>query len=462
MNKTNSINVGCYIRVSTENQIENYSIDEQIERLSSYCKAKDWNIQKFYTDAGYSGGNINRPALNQMLDDINNQKINMVVVYKLDRLSRSQKDTLMLIEDKFLSNNVEFVSMSENFDTSTPFGRAMIGILSIFAQLEKDQITERFTMGRIGRCKSGFFHGGSNPPTGYRYVNGRLIIDEYKAIQVNEVFSLFLLGKSINSIQKFMHNKYGNWSSHSLVLNVLKNSTYIGKVKFKGIEYNGMHKPIIDEAKFKQVQLLLSSKSNKNSSFKTPFRAGYLLSSIIFCNHCGAKYSANHGFYKCYSRSKSHKNFIIDPNCKNKNYKIEFLDNIILDQVEKFIQHNFKTYINKKIFNNSNNTIHVENRIKEIDIQISRITDLYQNSLLSIDELNSRIIELKKEKNFLLIEYEQQTIKEKKLNKKLLHKINNFKTLINYGTLEEKRLLISNIISSIKIDDNKIIITWFV
>ena len=136
----------CYVRVSTDNQLENYSIEEQTDRLQAYCRARDITITEFYTDGGYSGGSINRPALQQMLKDIRSGEINLVIVYKLDRLSRSQKDTLTLIEDHFLANHVDFISVSENFDTSTPFGRAMIGILSVFAQLEKEQITERFMM----------------------------------------------------------------------------------------------------------------------------------------------------------------------------------------------------------------------------------------------------------------------------------------------------------------------------
>ena len=153
-----------YVRVSTENQLENYSIEEQISRLKSYCAAKDMILLKIYTDGGYSGGNTDRPALKQMLADIKTVNVDAVLVYKLDRLSRSQKDTLTLIEDEFLAHDVDFISINENFDTSTPFGKAMIGMLSVFAQLEKDQITERFTMGRIGRCKAGYFHGGGNAP----------------------------------------------------------------------------------------------------------------------------------------------------------------------------------------------------------------------------------------------------------------------------------------------------------
>ena len=94
--------VGCYVRVSTENQIENYSIEEQMQRLKAYCLSKDYAIYDMYVDGGYSGGNTNRPALLKLINDAEQQKIQAVVVYKLDRLSRSQKDTLTLIEDKFL------------------------------------------------------------------------------------------------------------------------------------------------------------------------------------------------------------------------------------------------------------------------------------------------------------------------------------------------------------------------
>lgn len=90
-----------YVRVSTENQLENYSIEEQIARLEAYCTAKGWVLLHTYVDGGYSGGNTDRPALQQMLTRIRETQVDAVVVYKLDRLSRSQKDTLTLIEDEF-------------------------------------------------------------------------------------------------------------------------------------------------------------------------------------------------------------------------------------------------------------------------------------------------------------------------------------------------------------------------
>lgn len=129
---------GIYVRVSTGHQAEEgYSIQEQRERLTSYCKARGWLIHDIYVDAGWSGANLNRPAMDQLIEDVQDKKIDTVLVYKLDRLSRSQKDTLFLIEDIFLPNGVDFVSMQESFDTSTPFGRAMLSILSVFSQLER-------------------------------------------------------------------------------------------------------------------------------------------------------------------------------------------------------------------------------------------------------------------------------------------------------------------------------------
>ena len=104
-----------------------------------------------------------------------------MVVYKLDRLSRSQRDTLTIIEG-FLEHGVDFVSMTENFDTSTPFGKATIGILSVFAQLEREQIKERCSLGRVGRAKEGKYRGGGFVPIGYEYKDGSLIVNPAEAM----------------------------------------------------------------------------------------------------------------------------------------------------------------------------------------------------------------------------------------------------------------------------------------
>lgn len=453
--------VGCYVRVSTDNQIENYSIEEQVQRLKSYCNAMDWNNYKFYKDPGHSGGNTNRPGLTHLLSDIKDGKINMVVVYKLDRLSRSQKDTLILIEDEFLSRGVEFTSVSEKFDTSTPFGRATLGMLSVFAQLEKDQITERFTMGRIGRSKAGYYHGGPTPPTGYNYIDGELIIDEFKAAQVREVYSRFLSGYSVNSIRKYMADKYGGWTSHALVLNVLRNSAYIGKVKFKGNEYDGVHEPIVTAETHNRVQALLTSPERENAKTapqKTPFRAGYMLSSMILCKRCGARYSASHGYYKCYSRSKNNKRQVKDPNCKNNHWSIEELDQIILDEIKqlRYSPGQINSLFRDRTLTQVPNQEDIDNKIKGIDRQMSKLLDLYQMDNVPFEQITERINKLQSDKEKLS---KTEPALDEVSKEEFSERLNNIDNIESSAT-EEKRLFVGTLIETIGIDGNSIEIKW--
>lgn len=454
-----------YVRVSTDNQLENYSIEEQIARLEAYCKAKGWVLLQTFVDGGYSGGNTDRPALQQMLEAVRDGQIDAVVVYKLDRLSRSQKDTLMLIEDKLLACGTDFVSINENFDTSTPFGRAMIGILSVFAQLEKDQITERFTMGRIGRGKAGYFHGGGNAPTGYDYLDGKLVVNEYEAVQVQEVFSQFIGGKSINSIARAMDSTYTTKWTAPKVRNVLKNSLYMGCVHFRGEEYNGIHEPLISRDTFQAAAQALTSfqrEAQKSSSQRNPFRAGYLLSGLVYCKRCGARYSANHGYYKCYSRAKSSQKFIVDPNCKNENWKIEDLDCLVINQVNSLIT-------NKKAFHSlcaqadqgkviQRDKGQMRKRVKEIDSQIEKLIDLYQYSAIPMNVLTSKVNDLSEEKSTLISHIEEPD--EIPARDLFIEALANYRAGFNDADTDHKRTMLSCLIERVTVDGQQVEVNW--
>ena len=159
-----------YIRVSTDFQAEEgYSIEAQKEQLTAYCVSKSIKNYDYYIDGGWSGSNIERPEIQRLIKDVKDDKISHVIVYKLDRLSRSQKDTLYLIEDVFNPHGVDFVSLNESMDTSTPMGRLMLGILSAFAQLERENIRLRTRMGMKERVKAGLWMGGGRVPFGYDY-----------------------------------------------------------------------------------------------------------------------------------------------------------------------------------------------------------------------------------------------------------------------------------------------------
>ncbi len=459
-----NIRVGCYVRVSTENQLENYSIEEQTERLKAYCKSMGWNNYYFYSDPGYSGGTTDRPALTQLLKDISAGKINMVAVYKLDRLSRSQKDTLVLIEDEFLAKGVEFTSVLERFDTSTPFGRATLGMLSVFAQLEKDQITERFTMGRIGRGKAGYFHGGPTAPKGYKYIkgevkgDGRLVVDEFKAAQVGEIFDRFLSGHSINSIFEYMNGKYGDWS-HTNIYGVLRNNTYTGKVKFKGKEYQGIHEPIISEEIFQRAQELLRSKEMPK---KTPFRAETLLSSLVYCKRCKARYHGDHGYYKCYSRSKSDKKYIIDPSCRNDNWRIEELDRLVIDEIKKlkyspgYLDGIFAERPSERVPDKAS----ISKRLGEVERQIVKLLDLYQITNVPYDQITPRISALQDERGKLIGAVNNISDGNALSKMDFIIKLNSMEQVFASEGVEEKRIFISYMVKFIEINGEEVKIHW--
>lgn len=465
MSKETMVVVG-YARVSTENQLENYSIEEQTERLKAYCAAKGWSLRKLYVDGGYSGGNTNRPALQQMLAAIRAGGVDAVVVYKLDRLSRSQKDTLTLIEDELLAHGTDFVSINENFDTSTPFGRAMIGILSVFAQLEKDQITERFTMGRIGRSKAGYYHGGSHPPTGYDYKDGLLVVNEYEAMQVREIFSRFISGKSVNSISQYLSGRYATKWTPAKVLQILRNTVYIGKVHFRKVDYDGLHQPLVSTEDFQTAAALLDEssarESRKTTAQKTPFRAGYLLSGLVFCGRCGARYSANHGYYKCYSRAKSSPQFVKDPNCKNDNWEIGKLDQLVQQEIRGIItQPDLLENITRTASARHEAKIDrpaLQKRISEIDGQIAKLVDLYQIGSIPMETITQRINALSTERAQLQEQLDAPDLVPSV--ERFLEAVENYKAGFDTGDIDSQRMFIASLVERIIIDGQSVDIRW--
>ena len=196
-----------YIRVSTEAQEqEGYSLEEQERLCKAAIESKEWEYVRTYNDGGFSGKTVDRPALQQMLADMKAGQMEAVLIYKLDRLSRSQKDTLMIIEDYLIPNNVDIVSLKETLDTSTPWGRAMIGILASFNQLDRETIVMRTKMGRRAKAKAGGYTGG-RPPIGYGIKNKELVIDEREAWIVREIFKMRSQKKSHRKIAEELEDR---------------------------------------------------------------------------------------------------------------------------------------------------------------------------------------------------------------------------------------------------------------
>lgn len=467
--------IALYSRVSTQEQaLEGYSIDGQIERMKSYCNAMDWTDCKIYTDAGFSGANTDRPALQSMIRDVENGSINKVLVYKLDRLSRSQLDTIYLIEKIFLSNDCDFVSLSENFDTSTPFGRATIGILAVFAQLEREQIKERMMLGKAVKAKSGDYIGIGTAPIGYDYIDGKLQINEYERLIVIEAFELALKGYSIYKICRmfesagYRHKNSIIWQDRT-IRNMLKNKTYIGMVNFGDIWYQGNHEPIIDPDTFDRVQILQDKRRTGIGG-----KHSYYLSGFIYCKRCGAHYAANvskqkrpngsiyeYKRFSCNSRTGRTKYLIKDPNCKNKHWKIDELTNAVFDEIRKLKFDS--SYIQDVKETTQNDKISVlEHEITNVTDRINKLIDLYSFNSVPADVLETKIKQLNKQRDDL--QNQLNTLSNNAKNRLSLNEtiklVNSFDDIFKRGNFDEIRAVIAALINRIEIDGNDIYIHW--
>lgn len=473
--------VAIYVRVSTLEQYkEGYSINEQIERLKKYCEAKGWVVYKVYIDGGYSGANMDRPGLQEMLRDVEAGAFNAVLVYKLDRLSRSQKDTLEIIEDILLPATVEFISMTENIDTSTPFGRAMIGILSVFAQLEREQIKERITLGLEGRAKEGKWTGAGNSPIGYDFVGDSCLkINEYEAMQVREAFDLFLQRTPILRIVKILNekgytHKYGNWKMAALK-HVLQRPVYCGLVKYKDAVHEGIHDAIISTETYEKAQAIFEERNRRNAEYRNSFKYKYPLGGLLFCKHCNAYYGKKKSHcrkdgtvihkYMCYSYSRPTGFQVKNPDCDNKRWMADELENIVFNEVKKLVFD--PEYINKQLEEDSesNHTIQLINtlntRIKEIEAAMSRYSDLYALGSLDMESIKAKVEPLSKERARLLEQIGSLEIENEKMEVAHAQELaQSFGEALEKDDSDTQRFILQELIKRIELDNDDVHIYW--
>lgn len=441
-----------YIRVSTEAQYEEgYSIDAQKEQLSAYCISKGIKKYEFYIDGGWSGSNIDRPEMQRLIKDIKDEKISHVIVYKLDRLSRSQKDTLYLIEDVFNPYGVDFVSLNESMDTSTPMGRLMLGILSAFAQLERENIRMRTRMGMKERVKSGLWMGGGRIPFGYDYdkENG-ILVPNKDAEKVKEIYKLYIEGKAPQEIANLLGLKYDR-----LVYQVLKRKSNYGIIEYNGEEYQGKHEPIISKQTYDiAMRCMLERKSVRTNSQE------HLLTGLIYCGKCGAKmryqkWSNRGAKIICYSQQKSKPYLIKDPNCTQEKLWSSDVENIVINAIFDFVN-NYKPSESESVIQDDIITL-LDNQKRELERKIKKLYGIYSEDesdellLESIDDLKKQLKDIKEkielETNNFITQYRQQ---EK------MDIVNTIKELWDTLSIQQKKVIIRKLIKKIVITDNNV------
>jgi len=455
------MNVGIYARVSTQEQAaEGYSIQEQEERLVKYCDALGWNIYNRYIDAGFSGASLDRPAMKRLISDVKDGKIKKVIVYKLDRLSRSQLDTLYLIEKVFIANGADFVSMTENFDTSTAFGKAMVGTLAVFAQLEREQIKERMSLGKEARVKSGYFIGAAQVPLGYDYVpEDKMLVPSDEAVQVRRVFELFTSGKTIAAIEKLfadegLRHKYGTWN-RTTIRNVLMNPVYIGKVKYKDKYYEGRHEKIVPLELFNSAQEQIARNRQLHASGRTSGRHTTICGGLLYCAQCGHKYAKakkqKWSYYTCSARLKGKRD------CRNKLWRTDKLDSLVLNEVKKLLVDTEWKPV-KPLARRSPEA--VKKQIARIDSQVEKLVELYSIDSAPLDSIERKMQELNGQRKRLEAELVGLTEQPRETEAEVRKKFKTFAEVLEAATFEQTRDIVTALIDKIYIDGDDVSIHW--
>lgn len=442
--------VALYLRVSTREQIENYSLPNQEDKLRAFCKAKGYEVHDVYKDGGHSGAHKDRPDLNRLLSDVKQKKVNIVMVYKLDRLSRSQKDTLDLIET-FVQLGVDFISVTETLDTTTPMGRAMIGIMSAFAQLERELIAERMRDGQIKRAENGYATmGGDHDPAGFTRKDGELITNEEEKQHIIEAFKLYAQFHSITKMQRELKLKgYPVWRFRRYN-DILRNHLYNGKINYAKKVYKGKHEKIIDDELFNEVQVIMG----KNRGFNYHKAKESLLSGLMVCSKCGENYvaystgkqSTGNKVYKYYMCRARRFPSEYPKKCMNKNWRRDELEGLISKELEAL-----SVNMDKK---EDKNNIDYTQLINNIDAKIERMIDLYANGEIDAKIIDKKIKDFNEDKEDLILRQKEE------VETVDINKIQSYVLDIISADFKQKRAIVEKLISAVYIDDSDVKIDW--
>ena len=395
---------GLYPRVSTEDQSRfGHSLDEQECKLKQLCDYKNYEIYKVYREEGVSAKNMERPKFQEMMQDMKDGKINKIIVYKLDRLTRSIQD-LESICSMLEEYNCELESVVEEINTGNANGKFFIRMLTILAQLEIERTSERTKFGLVGAAKKGHLSG--RPPLGYKKVdnNKSLFVDELQADVVKRIFSLYLDGMAVNSICKLFNEENvlnRKWPT-TTVDKILSNQLYIGNMEY-GKRTNGEKQifedvvpAIVDKTTFDMVQKR-KEKNLKNFTRKLT----YIFMQKIRCPKCHkimggssstSKNNTKHLYYKCANCGmRINEKRIEKPLMKFLNDMLDFF--LIIDN-------SFKPSLNKDTENDIKKYAKIEKELREKETRIKKafIDGLIEPTTLQ-NELNEIVRDIEKAKN---------------------------------------------------------------
>lgn len=454
--------MAIYCRVSTAEQAEEgYSIGEQERVIAEYCEKMGYEVYKTYSDKGISGKDINhRPQMLALLSDAEKKKFDMVMSWKITRLSRKLKDALEIV-DTLEKYNISYRSYSEPFENDTPAGKMQFQVLAVVGEFERNSISQNVKMGMCAKARAGEWCGGS-PPLGYDCVpNGvsenekrtksSLQINEKEAEVVRFIFDTYASGKGYKMIvgelnRKGFKTKLGNRFSVAQIKPILTNPTYLGKIRYNvrrdwnekrrnninpnPIIADGKHEPIIEQELWDRVQMILANKSGKPSRI---YDGEYPLTGILRCPVCGAGMVISRTTNRLKDGTKKVLTYYACGNWKNKgiavchsnSVRVEKANQYVYEQIEKLLSdERFLKSVLKKL-----NEEHgqkqgqakgeietVEKRLEILSNRKKKIFESFEDDLISQEEFIERKNQLKSEEDELKkkLELAQNVVCEEK------------------------------------------------
>ncbi len=398
---------GIYKRVSTLDQKrEGFSLGEQEEKLKEFCKFKGYEIYKVYADEGISAKNDKRPAYQEMMRDVKDKKINVIVAFKLDRLTRSVYDIEKLM--KFVNDNdCDIDCMADESNTTTSNGRMVMRIMTSVSQNEIEKCSERTKFGMVGAIKAG--HIPNKCPLGFKRNNKKLVPDPLTKDIVIRVFDLYLEGKSYQTIANIYNEEKvlgkTNWRDSTInhiITNELYKGDYLhGKRTKKPTYYENVVEPIVSKQKWEDCQY--QKQRNARHYERT---ATYLFTNKLKCSKCGKflggcattkKNGTKYYYYKCEKCKTYFSEAYIEERLKG------FL--IELNKQDELINNYYTPFIKSKL---DSKQIDYEKDIKELDKQLDRIKTAYIKGILKIEDFENEINQIEFNKNEINKKWQEQ------------------------------------------------------
>jgi DNA invertase Pin-like site-specific DNA recombinase len=434
---------------------DGFSISAQREKLKAYCVAQDWDNFKFYVDEGISAKDTNRPQLNILLNHIQQGLITTVLVYRLDRLTRSVMDLYKLL-DTFDKYNCAFKSATEVYDTSTAMGRMFITIVAALAQWERENLGERVKMGQIEKARQGEY--SAKAPFGFdKNQHSKLVINESESKVVLDMVRKVEEGYSIRQLATHLDGyvkpiRGYKWHIRT-ILDILSNNAMYGAIKWSDEIIEDTHKGIITKERFIKLQKILSSRQNFK---KRQSNSLFIYQMKLICPNCGNHLGSERSRYY---RKKD------DQNVECNQYRCQACalnrKQKAFASSEKKIEKAFLKYISDlrfehipKLKENDDELDIIKKQISKIERQREKFQKAWSNDLMTDEEFTDHMKETKKTLEELK---EKLHCLKPNENKEINHDVikdivNNIKTNWPFLPPVDKKQFINMFIENIKID----------